>query len=264
MDGVTAHAGAAGPIRASREGGLLTVELDAPPAHTLDDRMQAALADVVDLADRDDAVRAVALRGGDRIFCAGADVRGLAAMGYEEIVSWNRRLQRLLGSVAELPVPVVAAVTGHALGGGLELALCADYRVASRRAKLGLPEVQLGIMPGSGGTQRLTEIVGRSRAKELLMTGRQLSADEALELGVVDEVVEPAAVWERALEVARSFRAAPRFAVRAIKEAVDHASGDRAGFALERALIAGLFATRDREIGLRSFLDDGPGKARFT
>jgi enoyl-CoA hydratase/carnithine racemase len=184
-------------------------------------------------------------------------------MGYEEIVSWNRRLQRLLTSVAELPVPVVAAVTGNALGGGLELALCADYRVAGRASKLGLPEVQLGIMPGSGGTQRLTEIVGRSRAKELLMTGRRLSADEALELGIVDEVVEPSATSERAFEVVRSFCAGPRFAVRALKEAVDHA-GDRAGFALERALIAGLFATRDREIGLRSFLDDGPGRARFT
>jgi enoyl-CoA hydratase/carnithine racemase len=264
VDGVTAPGGDTGPVRVGREGGLLTVELAAPPAHTLDDRMQAALAEVIALADRDDSVRAVALRGGDRIFCAGADVRVLAGMGYEQIVSWNRRLQRLLSSIAELPVPVVAAVTGHALGGGLELALCADYRVASRKAKLGLPEVQLGIMPGSGGTQRLTEIVGRSRAKELLMTGRHLTADEAVELGVVDEVMEPEAVWDRAVEVARSFGAGPRFAVRAIKEAVDHASGDRAGFALERALIAGLFATRDREIGLRSFLEEGPGKARFT
>jgi enoyl-CoA hydratase/carnithine racemase len=251
------------PLVLARKDGVLRVELAAPPAHTLDDAMQAALAETVSAVEADETVRAVALRGGDRIFCAGADVNLLADMGFEAIVTWNRRLQRLLTSIAELGVPVVAAVTGHALGGGLELALCADYRVASARATLGLPEVQLGIMPGSGGTQRLTEIVGRSRAKELLITGRRLKADEALALGVVDEVVAPEETWDRALAVAESFAAAPRFASRALKEAVDHA-GDRAGFALERALIAGLFATEDSRIGLRSFLDEGPGRARFS
>jgi enoyl-CoA hydratase/carnithine racemase len=252
-----------GTVNVTKDGGLLFVELAAPPAHTLDDRVQSALAAVVGLVERDDSVRAVALRGGDQIFSAGADVRLLEKMGYEQIVTWNRRLQRLLTSVAELPVPVVAAVTGHALGGGLELALAADYRVADRRATLGLPEVQLGIMPGSGGTQRLTEIVGRSRAKELLMTGRRLTADEALALGVVDEVAEPAESWDRAIQIARRLSTAPRFAVRALKEAVDHA-GDRGGLALERALIAGLFATRDKATGLRSFLEEGrPGRARF-
>jgi enoyl-CoA hydratase/carnithine racemase len=217
-----------------------------------------------ELADSRD-VRAVVLHGGERLFAAGADIQALAAMGPEEIRSWNRALQRTFDEVARLPMPVVAGITGYALGGGLELALCADYRVAARDALLGQPEVQLGIMPGSGGTQRLTRLLGPARAKNLLMTGRRVGAEEALRIGLVDEVVPADEVLAAALDYAKRLAEGPAAALEAIKEAVDHGAdaGVSTGLALERSLFAGVFGTADAAIGLRSFLEHGPGKATF-
>ena len=250
-------------VSVDRQGPVATLLLDAPPLNAFDTAMRDALAAAVREIDTDPDVRAVVLTGGEKVFAAGADIQALLAMEFVDIVDWNARLQRTFTAVAELPVPVVAAINGYALGGGLELALCADYRVAGERAAVALPEVTLGIMPGSGGTQRLTEIVGRSRAKELIMTGRRLRSAEAHGLGIVDEVVAGSAT-DRAHELAAQLAAGPRFAVRAIKQAVDQAAGVHdAGLALERSLIAGLFATPDRRTGIESFLADGPGRARF-
>jgi enoyl-CoA hydratase/carnithine racemase len=250
-------------VSVDRQGAVATLRLDAPPLNAFDTPMRDALAAAVRDVDADPAVRAVVLTGGEEVFAAGADIEALLAMDFVDVVDWNARLQRTFTTVAELPMPVVAAINGYALGGGLELALCADYRVAGERAALGLPEVTLGIMPGSGGTQRLTEIVGRSRAKELIMTGRRVRAAEAHELGIVDEVV-PGSSTDRAQEMAARLAAGPRLAMRAIKQAIDQAAGaGDAGLALERSLIAGLFATPDRTTGMRSFLADGPGRARF-
>jgi enoyl-CoA hydratase/carnithine racemase len=162
-------------------------------------------------------------------------------------------------------MPVVAAINGSALGGGLELALAADHRVAAEDAVLGQPEVRLGIMPGSGGTQRLTRLIGPSRAKNLLMTGRRVGAEEALRLGLVDEVVPAATVYEAALAHAHRLAEGPAAALEAIKEAVDHGAdiGIPAALALERALFTGVFGTADAATGIRSFLDHGPGHACF-
>ncbi|MFI9834722.1 enoyl-CoA hydratase/isomerase family protein [Streptomyces sp. NPDC051913] len=252
-------------IRLEADGPVVTVRLDHPPMNAFDTAQRGELASAVrDLAD-DRGVRAVVLYGGERLFAAGADVKALAAMGPEEVRGWNRALQRTFDDVARLPVPVIAAVTGYALGGGLELALAADYRVAADDAVLGQPEVRLGIIPGSGGTQRLTRLIGPSRAKNLLMTGRRVAAGEALRLGLVDEVVPADEVYEAALRYARRLADGPAAALEAIKEAVDHGgdTGLSAGLALERALFTGVFGTADAATGLRSFLDHGPGKARF-
>lgn len=250
-------------VSLEREGGVVTLRLDAPPLNAFDTPMREALAEAVRGIGADATVRAIVLTGGEQIFAAGADIVALAAMTFTEIAAWNTALHKTFTSVAQLAVPVVAAVNGYALGGGLELALCADYRIASEQAVVGLPEVTLGIMPGSGGTQRLTEIVGRSRAKELIMTGRRLTAAEAHRLGVVDEVV-PGSAIERAHELAQTLADGPRMALRAIKEAVDHATAEQAsGLALERSLIAGLFATPDRETGMRAFLAGRHEPARF-
>ncbi|KOU59374.1 enoyl-CoA hydratase [Streptomyces sp. MMG1533] len=233
--------------------------------NAFDSAQRAELAACVrDLADARD-VRAVVLYGGERLFAAGADIKALAAMGPEEVRGWNRALQRTFEEVARLPMPVVAAVTGYALGGGMELALAADHRIAADDAVLGQPEVQLGIMPGSGGTQRLVRLIGPSRAKNLLMTGRRVGAEEALRLGLVDEVVPAGTVHESALRYARRLAEGPAAALEAIKEAVDHGAdiGTDAGLALERALFTGVFGTRDAATGIRSFIDEGPGKARF-
>jgi enoyl-CoA hydratase/carnithine racemase len=253
-------------IRLDTDGPVVTVRLDNPPMNAFDSLQREELATCVrGLADSP-AVRAVVLHGGERLFAAGADIKALAAMGPEEIRGWNRALQRTFDEVARLPMPVIAAVTGYALGGGMELALAADYRVAAQDAVFAQPEVQLGIMPGSGGTQRLTRLIGPSRAKNLLMTGRRVKAEEALRLGLVDEVVPTGTALEAALTYARQLSEGPPAALEAIKEAVDHGTDASmsAGLALERALFTGVFATKDAETGLNSFLNTGPGKARFS
>lgn len=245
--------------------GVAVVTLTNPPLNAFDTDMRRELAAAAAELAEDTRVRVAVLTGGARVFAAGADIRALAAMDYETIVGWNRAMQRTITAFAELAVPVIAAINGYALGGGMELALAADYRIASSAAVLGQPEVLLGITPGSGGTQRLRRLVGPSRCKELLMTGRHMRAQEALALGVVDECGEDDA-YPAALAYAHRLAHGPQFAIQAIKQAVDH-GGDapaEAGLALERSLMAGLFATRDREIGMSSFQSDGPGQARFT
>ena len=252
-------------IRLDTDGPVATVRLDNPPMNAFDAEQRDELAACArELADAR-GVRAVVLYGGERLFAAGADIKALAAMGPEEARGWNRALQRTFDEVARLPMPVVAAVTGYALGGGLELALCADYRVAADDAVLGQPEVLLGIMPGSGGTQRLTRLIGPSRAKNLLMTGRRVKADEALRLGLVDEVVPSGETYDAALRYARQLADGPAAALEAIKIAVDHGAdiGISAGLALERSLFAGVFGTADAATGIRSFIEHGPGHARF-
>ncbi len=254
-----------GFLSVERRGPVAVVRMDRPPVNAFDRSAAQEILRWTADATADDDLRAVVWHGG-RHFAAGADIAHLRAMGFEEISGWNALLQASFTSVAALPVPVVAAVTGYALGGGLELALCADYRVAAAGAKVGLPEVQLGIVPGSGGTQRLTRLVGRSRAKELILSGRTVGVEEAFGLGIVDEVVEDAdRALARATELAEAFARGPRHAVRAIKQLVDAAEPPlEPGLALERATIAGLFATEDKRRGMESFLRDGPGHAEFT
>jgi enoyl-CoA hydratase/carnithine racemase len=213
---------------------------------------------------RDD-VRAVVVYGGERVFAAGADVKEMAHMSYPDMVARSGGLQSAFTAVARIPKPVVAAVTGYALGGGCELALCADVRIAGEGATLGQPEILLGIIPGAGGTQRLTRLVGPSRAKDIIFTGRFVKADEALAIGLVDRVVPDAEVYDAALTWARQFSRAAALALRAAKEAVDRGSEVDldTGLEIERAQFAALFATEDRGVGMASFVEQGPGKAEF-
>ena len=186
-------------------------------------------------------------------------------MSYPDMVARSGGLQSAFTAVARIPKPVVAAVTGYALGGGCELALCADVRIAGEGATLGQPEILLGIIPGAGGTQRLTRLVGPSRAKDIIFTGRFVKADEALAIGLVDWVVPDAEVYDAALSWARQFSRAAALALRAAKEAVDRGSEVDldTGLEIERTQFAALFATEDRGIGMGSFVEQGPGKAEF-
>lgn len=187
-------------------------------------------------------------------------------MSYTEMVRRSGKLQSSFTAVARIPKPVVAAVTGYALGGGCELALCADVRFAAENAKLGQPEILLGIIPGAGGTQRLTRLVGPSKAKDLIFTGRHVPAEEALAIGLVDRVVPAESVYEEALAWARQFTGAAAYAIRAAKESVDRGleTDLETGLEIERQQFAALFATEDRTIGMTSFVESGPGKARFV
>jgi enoyl-CoA hydratase/carnithine racemase len=253
-------------VRLEVSDGVGTIRLDRPKMNALNTQVQEEIrAAAVEAGERDD-VKAVVVYGGERVFAAGADIKEMADMSYVDMVQRSGPLQASLTSVARIPKPVVAAVTGYALGGGCELALCADVRFAAEDAVLGQPEIQLGIIPGAGGTQRLTRLVGPSRAKELIFTGRFVKADEALAIGLVDRVVPADRVYDEAVAWAGQFTRAATQALRAAKEAIDlglEADLDT-GLAIERQQFAALFATDDRRIGMTSFVENGPGKAEFT
>jgi enoyl-CoA hydratase/carnithine racemase len=218
----------------------------------------------IEASERDD-VKAVVIYGGEKVFAAGADIKEMAEMSYTDMVKRSGGLQSAFATVARIPKPVVAAVTGYALGGGCELALCADVRIAADNATLGQPEILLGVIPGAGGTQRLTRLVGPSKAKDLVFTGRFVKAEEALAIGLVDRVVPAEEVYTEALAWARQFTAAATFALRAAKEAIDRGLEVDLDTALEieRQQFAALFATEDRSVGMQSFIENGPGKAEF-
>ncbi|OAH16168.1 enoyl-CoA hydratase/isomerase family protein [Streptomyces jeddahensis] len=245
--------------------GIGTIRLDRPPMNALDIAVQDRLRELAEEATRRDDVRAVILYGGEKVFAAGADIKEMQAMDHTAMVVRSRALQDSFTAVARIPKPVVAAVTGYALGGGCELALCADYRIAADNAKLGQPEILLGLIPGAGGTQRLPRLIGPSKAKDLIFTGRMVAADEALSIGLVDRVVPAAEVYEQARAWASRLVQGPAIALRAAKESVDAGleTDIDTGLAIERNWFSGLFATEDRERGMRSFVEEGPGKAKF-
>jgi enoyl-CoA hydratase/carnithine racemase len=186
-------------------------------------------------------------------------------MSYTDMVQRSGGLQSAFTAVAEIPKPVVAAVTGYALGGGCELALCADIRIAADDSTLGQPEILLGIIPGAGGTQRLARLVGPAKAKDIIFTGRFVKADEAPAIGLVDRLVPADQVYTEAVAWARQFSGAAAYALRAAKESVDRGLEVdlRSGLEIERIQFAALFATEDRSTGMTSFMESGPGKASF-
>jgi enoyl-CoA hydratase len=248
------------------DGGVGTLRLDRPPMNALNAQVQDdLLAACAEIRGRSD-IAAVVVYGGEKVFAAGADIKEMQQMSYTDMVQRSGPLQAAFTALADLPQPTVAAVTGYALGGGCELALACDFRVCAADAKLGQPEILLGIIPGAGGTQRLSRLVGPAKAKDLIFSGRFVGADEALAIGLVDEVVESAAeVYPAARRRAERFVGGPAYALRAAKEAIDRGvEVDLAtGLEIERMQFAALFATRDREIGMASFVESGPGKAVF-
>ncbi|NMO01953.1 enoyl-CoA hydratase/isomerase family protein [Gordonia sp. TBRC 11910] len=246
--------------------GVGTIRLDRPPMNALNRQVQTELQAAAEEASVRDDIKAVVVYGGPKVLAAGADIKEMTDMSYADMAKVAGRLQRALGSIAEIPKPTVAAITGFALGGGLEVALGADRRIAGDNAKLGVPEVLLGVIPGGGGTQRLARLIGPAKAKDLVFTGRFVGAEEALAIGLVDEVVAPDDVYDAAVRWAAQFANGASVALRAAKAAIDQGGEvDLAtGLAIEASVFAGLFATDDRKIGMDSFIANGPGKARFT
>ena len=232
-----------------------TIRLDRPPANAINGQVsKELLAAALEAGSRDD-IAAIVVWGGPKIFAAGADIKEMAGFGPEEIRPVVSALGDALVVLEELPKVIVAAIEGYALGGGCELALACDMRIASPQSQLGQSEIKLGVIPGAGGTQRLPRVVGRSRARELIFSGRMVPAEEALAIGLVDRL-EPdpyAAAFEEAARLARG----PTRALAAAKEALNAADlGDlRTGLGVERDVFVGLFDTRDQEEGMRAFLE---------
>jgi enoyl-CoA hydratase/carnithine racemase len=252
-------------VRLEVEGGIGTIRLDRPPMNALNAEMQDALhAAAVEAGTRRD-VSAVVVYGGEKVFAAGADIKEMQPMSYTDMVDRSAALQAAFIAIARIPKPTVAAITGYALGAGCELTLACDFRVAADNAKLGQPEVLLGVIPGAGGTQRLSRLIGPARAKDIIFTGRFVSAEEALRIGLVDEVVPAEEVYASARRRVERYVGGPAYAIRAAKEAIDRGLEVDldTGLEIERMQFAGVFATRDRDIGMASFVEHGPGKAEF-
>jgi enoyl-CoA hydratase len=246
-----------------REDGVAVVRLDRPKMNALSTELLGQLADAA-ASLTDDPPGAVVVWGGERIFAAGADIAEFG--GPDEAAVIGGRFRAALDAVAAIPRAVIAAVTGYALGGGCELALACDFRVVSESAKFGQPEILLGIIPGGGGTQRLARLVGPARAKDLILSGRQVDADEAMRIGLADRVVPAGDVLDAALawaaELARGAVVAQGLAKRAVDDGLSGPLAD--GLGVEQELFVEVFRTEDAVTGVRSFLDNGPGKATFA
>ena len=250
-------------VRLEVDDGVGMIRLDRPPMNAIDEELTRDLRAAAEEASRREDVRAVVLWGGEKVFAAGADIKMMAGMSPAEAKPMIAGLQDTLSMVEEIPKVTIAALTGYALGGGCELAMCADLRYAAEDAKLGQPEIKLGIIPGAGGTQRLPRLVGPSRAREIIYSGRMVPSEEALRIGLVDAVFPADRVYEEAFESARRYARGPTQALRAAKLAITWGGRTdlRTGLVIEREAFVDLFATKDRSEGMAAFVDKR--EARF-
>jgi enoyl-CoA hydratase/carnithine racemase len=244
-------------VRLEVDDGVAIVRIDRPPANAIDLQLATELGAAIEEAAASDEVGALVVWGGERIFAAGADVKAMVEWGPDEV----RPSVETLGAACDLlesaPKVSIAAVNGFALGGGLELALGADLRYLADDATIGQPEIKLGVIPGAGGTQRLTRLIGPGRTRDLVYSGRLVQADEAQTLGIADRVLPAAETLPAAVEAARAFAHGPRSALAAAKAAVAAAlaPGGAEGIDRERQLFLGLFGSPDQREGMRAFLD---------
>jgi enoyl-CoA hydratase len=237
-------------------GDIVVLRINRPQVrNALNLDVRTRLADEVARCSADETVRCIVITGSDTVFAAGADIGEMADAGPVEVMS--RNVQKYWRVLTECPKPLLAAVEGFALGGGLELALCADIIIAGEGAKLGLPEVKVGILPGGGGTQKLARLVGRQRAMLLIMTGRMFGAAEALSMGVVSDVAPTGQALARALDIAREIAGMPPISIMQIKEIVNAGLNAplETALMLERKAFQLQFATRDQKEGMQAFLE---------
>ena len=246
-------------VRLEKQDSLGHIVLDRPPANSYDKAFLQELDGAVEEARNDDAVKAIVVRSGnEKFFSAGADVSVFAKSGLDEQNAFVVCANEAIGKLESTPKVVVAAINGHCLGGGLEIALCCDFRIAAEGSyRIGLPEVTLGLLPGTGGTQRLPRLIGRQKALDLLLRGTTMPPQDALGAGIVDEVVPPADLLDRATERARAYASGPTFAIGRIKRAAVQGFGMRLdeGLKLERELLIELFKSEDAKEGVTAFVE---------
>lgn len=246
--------------------GVGTVRIDRPPVNALNAAIITDIGEAVEAAAAEARIRSLIVTGGDEVFAAGADIKEMMDFDPVTVYRYISAFQDVLTRLEQLPLVTIAAISGYALGGGCELALACDLRICTEDARLGQPEIGLGIIPGAGGTQRLPRLVGVGRAKELIYSGRMVSSDEAARIGLVNEVAPSGEAVARAGKVAARYAAGPGVALRAAKEAIQTGieTDIAAGLLIERQAFSNLFATEDQKTGMRSFVEEGPGKASFA
>ncbi len=245
-----------------RADGVELIRFNRPKMNALSAELLAELADVAEALAKDPDLKAVVVTGNNKVFAAGAEISQLLEAGSPLIANFRRAFDGL----AAIPRPVIAAISGFALGGGLEAALACDLRLASESARLGVPEVQLGVFPGAGGTQRLARLIGPARAKEMIWSGRPVRAAEAKEIGLVDRVVPVDGYLDAALEwaseLARGAVVAMGLSKRAVEGGLDRSLAE--GLDLEYEIFTEVLRTEDARTGIQSFFDNGPGQATFS
>ena len=248
------------------DSGVGTIRLNRPKVNALNAQVAQEIDAAVAEAKADDRVRAVVVWGGEKVFAAGADIKEMEQRDAVSMYRYIGDFQDVFTRLEQLPKPTIAAINGYALGGGCELSLACDFRVCAEDSQLGQPEILLGVIPGAGGTQRLPRLIGVGRAKEIIYSGRFVAADEALAIGLVNEVVPASEVYERAVKLAGRYARGPGVALMSAKQVIQNGlQVDMAsGLILERQAFAALFMTEDQKIGMKSFVESGPGNAEFV
>ena len=248
------------------ETGVGTIRLDRPKVNALNEQVIRELGAIVEDLRLNEEVKSVVLWGGEKVFAAGADIKQMGDLNAVQMFRYIGGFQEALTRLERLPQITIAAINGFALGGGCELSMACDYRICAEDSKLGQPEILLGVIPGAGGTQRLTRLVGVGRAKDIIYTGRFVDAEEAKAIGLVHDVVPASDVYDTAVKKAERFAKGATLALMAAKQVIQFGYDvdmDTA-LTLERQAFASLFATEDQKIGMKSFAEEGPGKAKFV
>ncbi len=250
-------------VRLEREGAVGVIRIDRPKVNALNVDIVRGLNDVCSQIEDDRGIRAVVITGGDRTFSAGADLKEMGEGTPEDVRVRVGALQKVCDRIEALPVVTIAAINGYALGGGCEIALACDFRFMERAARIGQPEIIVGLIPGAGGTQRLPRIVGMSHAKWMIYTGEFVETSTAHDWGLADEIVD-GDVTARAIEVATKYASGPTLSLAAAKRAIHAAVGaEQQGLVSELDEFTALFSTEDTRHGLESFQKEGPGKAKY-
>ena len=252
-------------VRVETSSGVATIRIDRPKMNAFDSQLLDELTEAANAVGADPDVRAAVVWGGPRIFAAGADIGRFSGLGPTGARDLSRHFNDAFLAVENMPQITVTAVNGYALGGGMELAMATDFRVAAEDAMFGQPEIRLGIIPGGGGTQRLPRLVGVTRAKEIIYTGRNVYPDEALDIGLISAVHPPDETYDAAVEMAAGYAAGPaalRMAKQAVMDGLALSLAD--AVARETEHFGDCFASDDTAIGVASFLEKGPGRATFT
>ena len=245
-------------ISLNQEDAIAILTLHRPEAmNALNDELITELGQAIDRIVQDDQIRVLIITGGDKVFAAGGDIKAMLQCGPLEAKTYVSPIHKVFNQITELPKPTIAAICGFALGGGVELALTCDFRIAAENAKFGSPEINLGIFPAAGGSQRLPRLIGMSKAKELMFTGDTIDAKTALSIGLINQVVSQEELMEQAMKLAKRLGAKPPLTIRNLKESMHNIYNMDLNMGLKTELekLCGLFSTEDQKEGMTAFME---------